>query len=192
MELWNLGTLEPWNLEVLKRLRFAVVQPRLVHATGCDPAIRVTARYMSDRKYKQRGYQDDDRDRRPPRQDGQADGPAQAGPNARLVRRLARGASRRKARRTPTCPASARWRAARAAARWSTRRYFRAASAPSADRICARARSACISIRARDWNARSRLRRECRPRMPPTNARSSRHARRWERETSSAVSQQAV
>jgi hypothetical protein len=28
---------------------------------------------MSDRKYKQRGYQDDDRDRRPPRQDGARD-----------------------------------------------------------------------------------------------------------------------
>jgi len=35
---------------------------------------------MSDRKYKQRGYQDDDRDRRPPRQEGQAGGPAQARP----------------------------------------------------------------------------------------------------------------
>ena len=35
---------------------------------------------MSDRKYKQRGYQDDDRDRRPPRQDGQANGPAPGRP----------------------------------------------------------------------------------------------------------------
>ena len=35
---------------------------------------------MSDRKYKQRGYQDDDRDRRPPRQDGQVNGPAQGRP----------------------------------------------------------------------------------------------------------------
>ena len=35
---------------------------------------------MSDRKYKQRGYQDDDRDRRPPRQDGQAGGQTQARP----------------------------------------------------------------------------------------------------------------
>jgi hypothetical protein len=29
---------------------------------------------MNDRKYRQRGYQDDDRDRRPPRQNGQAPG----------------------------------------------------------------------------------------------------------------------
>ena len=99
-------------------------------------------------------------------------------PSVCRVHPLARGGFRPKGPRTPTCQAFARWLAARAAVRWSTRRSSRGASAASALRTCVPARSACISIRGRDWNARSPLWREFRPRMRPTNARFFRHAPR--------------
>ena len=71
-------------------------------------------------------------------------------PSVSRVHPLARGGFRPKGRRTPTCQAFARWLAALAAVRWSTRRSSRGASAPSALRTCVLARSACISIRGRD------------------------------------------
>ena len=91
------------------------------------------------------------------------------GPNGSRVRPPARAASRRKARKIPTCRVTGRSRVARAAALLSMAASIREASAPNAIRICDRAHSACISIPAHASNAHSRLPHAFRQRTLPTS-----------------------
>ena len=118
------------------------------------------ARYrnlMSDRKYRQRGYQDDDRDR-------PADAQDRRGPRPSPAPLPAPAESRRTARETSTCRATARSSGARSAAPSSRARSGSTAAACAAAPTCTPARSARPSIPAAASSACSRFRRGSRPR----------------------------
>ena len=147
---------------------------------SCEKRIKRSDNHVtmttSDRKYRQRGYQDDDA-----RPRAEARGPRNHLSRARPPERAV---SRRTARRTSTCRASARSCAARSAA---TRSRPTSASTPAARGavpISTRARSACRSIRAAASSAWIRhSRRASRRRTPATRARSFSPRTTVERET---------
>ena len=141
---------------------------------------------MSDRKYKQRGYQDDDRDVVRRGRTGQRAAGAGQRPERAPARRPARGGSRPKARRIPTCRASARWRAAPAAARFVDAQIFSRSKCPK----CAQDLRSCAQCVHFDPSARFECTQAIPARVSPKDVANDctffTPRTSWERETSSA------
>ena len=100
---------------------------------------------MSERKYKQRGYQDDDRDRRAPRQDGQSQWPGTRPartPAGRARRRAPHLVGRREESQHAGLPPGRALRPVRHVRRRADLLPQQVPEVP--DRICARARSASL------------------------------------------------